>query len=179
MVDEGPEAASLRRIAAAADLHNSSLFHHFPSKQAIHDALARQIIDAAAAQLTPPLSVTPPRIEALLLALGDLAEHLAERPDAAVYLTHALVGGSGGPFRTARERATQSLLRPVWEWLLRARDAGEIRSVRPQPATLQLLGLVLLEPAFTGPARGGGLRPASRARRREIEAWVRANLSRR
>lgn len=179
IVAEGPDAASLRRIGSAAGLHNSSLFHHYPSKQAIHDALAERTIAAARDRLVPPLAGDPPRIEGLLAGLGDLAEHLAAHPEEASYLAHALLGGTAGAFAHARERVGDALLRPIWEWLRRARDAGEIRPVRPQPATLQLMGLVLLEPAYSGSLRGAGLRPASRARRREVEAWVRATLARR
>ena len=92
-------------------------------------------------------------------------------------LIQALASGGAGSFGAARERATRALLGPVWQWLLRARDAGVIRRVRPQPTTLQLLGLVLLEPAWT-PAEGpAGLRPPTRARRRELDAWVRAALA--
>lgn len=174
----GPEAASLRRIGAAAGLHNSSLFHYFPSKRAIHDALAEQIVGRARAHLAPLLAGGQPQIEALFDAFGDLAEHLAAHPLEASYLTQALAS-SGGSWAPAHERVLAELLKPVWEWLVRARDAGEIRRVRPQPATLQLVGLVLLEPAFAGRREGAGLRPASHARRREIEAWVRGALARR
>ncbi|NNL66304.1 MAG: TetR/AcrR family transcriptional regulator [Myxococcales bacterium] len=174
----GPEAASLRRIGAAAGLHNSSLFHYFPSKRAIHDALAGQVIGRARAHLTPLLAEGPPHLEQLFDGFGDLAEHLAAHPLEAAYLTQVLAGG-GGSWASAHERLVAELLKPVWEWLVRARDAGEIRRVRPQPATLQLMGLVLLEPAFAGPPEAGRLRPASHARRREIEAWLRGALARR
>lgn len=179
LAEQGAESASLRRIGAAAGLHNSSLFHYFPSKRAIHDALAERVVSAARACLVPPLGAASPRIEDLLAGLGDLAEHLAGRPHEAAYLTQAVVSGGLGPYAEARSRMTEELLRPLWEWLVRARDAGEIRSVRPQPATLQLIGLVLVEPAFAGLPRRQGLRPAARARRREIESWVRATLARR
>ena len=164
--------ASVRAIGRRAGLHNSSLFHHFRSKAAIRDALTERVLGAAGQVLVAPLDREPPRIEDLLAALGDLAEHLAPRPLEARYLLEGLLGPRSERFREA-------LLRPIWAWLLSAREAGEIRTVRPQPTTLQLMGLVLLEPGFAAGGPGQGLRPASRARRREIEAWVRGTLARR
>jgi len=173
---EGAEAASLRRIGAVAGLHNSSLFHHFSGKQAIHDALAERVVDGAASRVAFLAGDDPPRLASLIDALGDLAEHLAARPEEAAYLAHALAGGSEGVMAGARARATEGLLQPIWQWLVRARDAGEIVRVRPQPTTLQLVGLVLLEPAWTR-SGVGALRPALRARRRELGVWVRGTLA--
>jgi AcrR family transcriptional regulator len=176
----GPDAGSLRRIGEAAGLHNSSLFHHFPSKSAIHDALAERVIAPAAACLAPLAGDGPTRLEQLIEALGDLAEQLAARPEHANFLASALCSGDDGPLHAARGRVEAALLEPVWRWIVRARDAGEIRRVRPRPTTLQLVGLVLLEPAWPPGASGSGaagLRPAARARRREVEAWVRGALT--
>lgn len=174
---EGADAASLRRIGAEAGLHNSSLFHHFASKGAIHDALAERVIADAGACLARLAGDAPPRLSTLIEVLGDLAEHLAARPDAAAYLIQALGTGGAGSFAAARERATRALLEPIWQWLLRAREAGVVGRVRPQPTTLQLVGLVLLEPAWAPAGGSAGLRPATRARRRELDAWIRAALA--
>jgi AcrR family transcriptional regulator len=176
----GPDAGSLRRIGEEAGLHNSSLFHHFEGKAAIHDALAERVIAPAAAKLAPLGDEAPPRLQHLIDALGDLAEHLAGRPEHANFLASALCSGDDGPLYAARRRVEAALLETVWGWIVRARDAGEIRRVRPQPTTLQLVGLVLLEPAWMPGAAGAGatgLRPAARARRREVEAWIRGALT--
>jgi len=174
----GPEAGSLRRIGAEAGLHNSSLFHHFAGKGAIHDALAERVIAAAASHVAPLGRDAPPRLADLVAALGDLAEHLAAHPAEATFLLGALVSGESGALAAARAQAEQALLEPLWRWLVRARDAGEIRRVRPRPTTLQLVGLVLLEPAWGVGSEPAGLRPAARARRRELETWVRSTLAR-
>jgi len=173
----GAAAPSLRRIGDAAGLHNSSLFHHFPGKAALHDALAERVITAAAAHVAPLAADDPPRLATLIDALGDLAEHLAARPAEASFLVSALVSGEAGALARARARAEEALLAPLWEWLVRARDAGAIRRVRPQAATLQLAGLVLLEPARAPTAPGANLRPAAHARRRDLATWVRAALT--
>ena len=175
---DGAAAGSLRRIGAEAGLHNSSLFHHFPGKDALHDALAGRVIGAAAPSLASLATDARPRLASLADALGDLAEHLAVRPDHASFLLSALAAGGCEALDGARSRAESELLAPIWQWLVRARDAGEIRRVRPQPTTLQLMGLVLLEPAWSIATGPSVLRPASSARRRELEAWVRGALGR-
>ncbi|MBW2446177.1 MAG: TetR/AcrR family transcriptional regulator [Deltaproteobacteria bacterium] len=174
---DGASAAPLRQIGAEAGLHNSSLFHHFRGKGAIHDALAERVIDAAAAHVATLAEEASPRLETLSRALGDLAEHLAGRPDEANFLASTLLSGNDSALAGARARAETALLEPLWKWIVRARDAGEIRSVRPQAATLQIMGLVLLEPAWGQPPGATGMRPAARARRRELDAWLRGSLT--
>jgi len=175
---EGTSASSLRRIGAEAGLHNSSLFHHFRGKQAIHDALAERVMEAAAARLGPLMREGPPQLADLIAGLGDLAEHWAAQQAEAHFVVSALLAGEAGALAGARVRAERTLLEPVWRWLVRARDAGVIRRVQPRAATLQLMGLVLLEPAVGGVSGREGLRPAAQARRRELDAWVRRALAR-
>jgi AcrR family transcriptional regulator len=162
----------LRDVGRRAGLHNSSLFHHFRGKAAILDAVAERVVEAAAARVAPLRTDDPPSLDALVDALCDLAEHGAEQPEQAAHLL-ALLGGAPGP---ARERAAEGVLAPVADWLGRARAAGVVAPVRPGPTTLRLLGLVLLEPAWSV-AESPRLRPARRARRREIGAWVAAALA--
>ena len=173
----GASAGSLRAIGAHAGLHNSSLFHHFAGKRAIHDALADRVIGAMAARVAPLEADDPPSLAGLVAVLGDLAEHLAGRSEHARFLLSVLVSGDAGALAGARVRAERELLAPIWSWVVRARDAGAIRRVRPQPTTLQLMGLVLLEAAWGREPGPAGLRPATRARRRELEAWIRAALA--
>ena len=175
---DGASAPSLRRIGAEAGLHNSSLFHHFRGKDAIHDALAEGVLAATAARLAPLGREGAPQLPDLIGALGDLAEHWAERPAEANFVASALLAGDSAALAPARVRAERALLEPIWRWLVRARDAGEIRRVQPRAATLQLVGLVLLEPALGGGGGPGGLRPAARARRRELDVWIRGALGR-
>jgi len=172
----GASAGSLRAIGAEAGLHNSSLFHHFAGKRAIHDALGERVIGEAASRLALLESDDPPGLDGLIAVLGDLAEGFSARPPDAAFLLSVLVSGDAGALAGARARAERDLLAPIWSWVVRARDAGAIRRVRPQPTTLQLMGLILLEPAWGAQAGGAGLRPAARARRREIDAWVRGAL---
>jgi AcrR family transcriptional regulator len=174
---DGAAAPPLRRIGEEAGLHNSSLFHHFKGKDDIHDALAARVIEPVAGLLSPLGDDAAPRLADLLDALGDLAEHFAARPAEANFRASALLSGDAGPLAAARRRAEATLLEPLWRWLVRARDAGEIRRVRPRAATLQLVGLVLLEPAAASGEGPAGLAPATRARRRDLEVWIRGALT--
>jgi len=175
---DGASAPSLRRIGAEAGLHNSSLFHHFRGKGAIHDALCEGVLAAAAARLGPLGREGAPQLSELIGALGDLAEHWAAHPAEANFVASVLLAGDSAALSPARARAERALLEPIWRWLVRARDAGAIRRVQPRAATLQLVGLVLLEPALGGGGGPEGLRPAARARRRELDAWIRGALGR-
>jgi AcrR family transcriptional regulator len=172
LAERGPAGPSLRALGARAGLHNSSLFHHFPGKDAILDGVAERVIGAAAARLLPLRADDPPRLESLAGALGDLAERWSERPAEAAHLLR-LLATAGAP---TRQRVTDEVLTPLAEWIARARAAGAVGAVRPGPATLRILGAVLLESAWPAPG-ATGLPPARRARRRELARWVGAVLA--
>jgi len=180
LAEQGPVGPSLRAIGQRAGLHNSSLFHHFRGKDAILAAAAERTIGAAAARALPLRGDDPPRLESLVAALADLAEHWSEAPAEAAHLLTLLAiqpGGAaaGSAPAAARARATDDVLSPVAEWIGRARAAGVVGAVRPGPVTLELLGAVALESAWSA-ARAPTLRPARRARRRELVRWVGALL---
>jgi len=74
IVDEdGLDALNMRRLAAAAGVKPMSLYHHFPNKRAILDAVG-EAIAAAALGASPPDPRWRARVRQLFMGLHALAE---------------------------------------------------------------------------------------------------------
>jgi len=71
--EDGLEALNMRRLAAAADVRPMSLYHHFPNKQAILDAVG-EAIAAAALGASPPDPRWRSRVRQLFMGLHALTE---------------------------------------------------------------------------------------------------------
>ncbi len=177
MATRGPDGLTLRALGEEAGLHNSSLFHHFRGKKDLHDALAERVIAPLFPRFERLLKDDPPHLDGLASVLEHAMVRWDERPAEAAYLARALAAGPEDPLRGGRESLESRLLRPVWEWLVRARRAGVTRPVSPGPTTLRIFGLVLLEPAHAAAAGERALPPARGARRRELDAWLHAMLA--
>ena len=71
--EDGLQAMNMRRLAADAGVKPMSLYHHFPSKQAILDAVGEKIA-AAALGVSPPHPRWQGRVRQLFLGLHALTE---------------------------------------------------------------------------------------------------------
>ena len=71
--EDGLEALNMRRLAAAAGVKPMSLYHHFPNKRAILDAVS-EAIAAAALGASAPDPRWPSRVRQLFMGLHALTE---------------------------------------------------------------------------------------------------------
>ena len=71
--EDGLEALNMRRLAAAAGVKPMSLYHHFPNKRAILDAVS-EAIAAAALGASPPDPRWQSRVRQLFMGLHALTE---------------------------------------------------------------------------------------------------------
>ena len=71
--EDGLEALNMRRLAAEAGVKPMSLYHHFPNKQAILDAVG-ETIAAAALGASPPDPRWRSRVRQLFMGLHALTE---------------------------------------------------------------------------------------------------------
>lgn len=104
--DRGYGAASMRDIAADAGLRNqASVYHHFPHKQALYEAVLTRVVD----ELLPLFGAAggDTSLAGTLIAVVD---HLATRPHLA-----ALVQRAGIDDDPAARDAVMRLLRPLFD----------------------------------------------------------------
>ncbi len=71
--EDGLDALNMRRLATAAGVKPMSLYHHFPSKSAILDAVSEKIA-AAALGVSPPHPHWQGRVRQLFMGLHALTE---------------------------------------------------------------------------------------------------------
>jgi AcrR family transcriptional regulator len=164
----GSAAVTLRTVGARVGLHNSSLFHHFAAKRDIIGAVQARVNDGLRRRLEPLAADDPPRLERLIAVLQEVSDHYAAHPAEARCALRLLLdpedAAGGSRFTTV-----------LWSWLARAQAAGVIRQVSVGHAARNLLGLLLLEPAWPATAR-----PSARdetRRRAELVAFARGALA--
>lgn len=164
----GSAAVTLRTVAARVGLHNSSLFHHFAAKREIVGAVQARVNDGLRRRLEPLAADDPPTLDGLIAVLQELSDHYAAHPAEARCALRLLLdpedSAAGGRFTTV-----------LWSWLARAQATGVIRRVSVGHAARNLLGLLLLEPAWASTAR---TTPRDDARRRaELASFARGALA--
>jgi AcrR family transcriptional regulator len=90
--EDGLEAMNMRRLAADAGVKPMSLYHHFPNKRAILDAVGEKIA-AAALGASPPDPRWQSRVRQLFMGLHALTE---AHPRALPLISAAVVGTPSG-----------------------------------------------------------------------------------
>ena len=177
----GLDGMSLQMLADAVGLHKSSLFHHFRGKDELSVACLKRVMTSLLLVVEPLDRDRATDIEAMVRTCEDLADHFAEQPSAALFLTRSLIG-SQDVFEEGADEQVPRLFTILGSWLEKARRTGAIRPIRVRHALINLMGLVLFYPSMAGGFGQGllGFDPtsprATRARREELGALVRAAL---
>lgn len=176
----GIAAVPLRAIAAEVGLHNSTLFHYFPSKRALAGRVLEQVIGRMAVLVAPLDHDDPPQLDTLLSVVRGVADRFAAHPEEATFILRDLIDWDDLETDTADpHNPIYRLFASLWGWLERARQAGVIRPVRITQAARILIGILLYDPAAKiGNQAPGAPRPAPdkvRLRRLdEVEAFIHA-----
>jgi TetR/AcrR family transcriptional regulator len=136
----GYAATSLSDIASAVGLRKASLYHHFPTKEALYFA----VLDAAVSDLRQ--LVLGARFEAgdfgpWLDQLGALVtDYFAGPPDAARLLTREMVKG-GRYLQAPGRREVEATLVATRAFLEAGMEAGAFRQQDPKQLALSIIGL--------------------------------------
>lgn len=172
----GFAGAGLREVAEGVQLSKSSLFHHFPTKVHLYDAVLGRVLERIDGHVRPAIEAPGTATERLEAALGALIDALAEHPPAARLLLRALVEdtlpGSQTEESLVFEEALSVLIRS-FESLVRAGiDSGEFRKLSVPDATQTVIGATVYHFAsgdFGEAILGGPLFSADAVARRRRE----------
>lgn len=152
IAERGASGASLRELAGRVGLHNSTLFHYFPSKESLAASARDAVAERQLEWLAPLGADDPPQLATLEAALAGWERHLAANPAEARLLLDALAGpGAMEPSASPPLARMRTLLE---DWLARAHAAGAISCPSPPAAVRCLLGALLFRPAPLLPAEG-------------------------
>ncbi len=174
----GYAGASMGGIAERAGLRKASLFHHFPTKQALYF----EVLGGIAAQFEDLLreaTVGEGSYLQRLDRLGEMMVHvLGDHPDTARIIMREFI--EGGPFLAGAGRdATVTMLKAVSSFLEQGMDEGSLARSDPRHLGMSVIGLHLTYFAaadFAGALVGRSVfeGPALDRRVREVQAQVRA-----
>jgi TetR/AcrR family transcriptional regulator len=174
----GFAATSLSQIAERAGLRKASLYHHFPTKDALYLAVLDEVVQDLRA-LVEQAGQRQGGFAARLDRLGVLVtDYLAGHLSMAQLLVRELIGGEGylaGPGR----QQVQATLEAITAFLEAGMQAGEFRRQDPTQLALSIVGLHLFyfaaAPVACAFLRADACSPALvRARKAAIRAQVRA-----
>jgi AcrR family transcriptional regulator len=174
--ESGRAGISFAALAQAVGLRKATVFHYFPTKDAVVDAvfaaLGTRLAERRAGWFAPPPASFAARLER---ATGELVDFYERDPVYARVICHGLLETAGEP-----SRPNPSLGAFVTEFVTFLRDgiaAGEFYRGDPGGLMLTLGGMILFE-AMMPPAARRDYGRASRAgaRRDEIVALVRRAL---
>jgi AcrR family transcriptional regulator len=155
-LDKGLARAKVTDIAAAANLSNGLLYHYFPSKEAVFEAIAIEMMAQAEAEL----EVDHPRaIDSLVAPLVRRRAELEEpAPDAHRVVMQAVLHGEvmSDSLRTLLAAHVQRVIDRVCELIAQAQREGDIDAkVAPQELTHVMLylfrGMSIRMPHFSVP----------------------------
>jgi AcrR family transcriptional regulator len=179
----GTTGMSLQLLADHVGLHKSTLFHHFPDKGAIIDAVTRRLMREVVDRLAPLEADDPPEIDHFVAVAEDLDEYFAARPLSALFVVREILGPNDLSHEGGQSAEIQRLFGLISGWLDRARTAGVIRRLSIRQAIVSLMGLTLFYPALIdqigdeapfGFPRSSGAR---QSRRRELRDVLRRALA--
>jgi AcrR family transcriptional regulator len=174
----GFSGIGMREVAREVGLGKSSLFHHFPSKQALYFLVLERVLGRIAERILPLFvaSTTPTqRLDALSDALVDA---LAEHPTSARLLLRTLfevnpfMGSDAPPEAEAGDAMLMALIETFQNLIREGIECGEFRDVSPAHATQTIVGSAVFHFAsgeFGESILGGSLFSADAVARRRDE----------
>ena len=162
--DEG--AVALEAVARGAGVGIGTLYRHFPTREALVEAVYAAELDDVTASATPLLGRLAPDA-ALVAWLQRYARFVATKRGMAEVLRAGRAAGRSASTPTTRRRITAALAAIL---AAGARDGSLRADVEPDDVTAMLLGVFLSTAADDGPERVGrlldlvvdALRPPSR-----------------
>lgn len=173
----GFAGVGVREVAEAVGLSKSSLFHHFPSKVQLYEAVLLRVLARLEAALEPARSSEGTPTDRLGRWLDALIDALAEQASAARLLLRALFEDDDlppeptGEGRDAEE-TLQRIIRGLTALLSAGVERGEFRAVSSAHTVQTLVGATVYHFAsgeFGEDLIGGSLLSAEAVRRRKVE----------
>jgi AcrR family transcriptional regulator len=133
MSEHGVDKTSMRELAAAVDLNVASLYHYFPSKKDLIDAVIDELGEFAARTRIP----TEPQYESAHLAqlLTDMLTSMIEVEDFVRLMLGETIHG-GVTARAAGQDLFESFQSALTEWVITNRGEGMDRPLASECAHL-------------------------------------------
>ena len=126
---QGLEATSMERVRQAAGVSNGSLYHHFPTKAHLADALYAQTLRDFHAALVKPISGRAGTHFGIKALVRSYVDWVLQNPGAARLLHELKRGGQIAGASGEWEQANAEGMEVLRQWVQRQVDAGEMRAM--------------------------------------------------
>jgi TetR/AcrR family transcriptional regulator len=142
---EGFAGASMGDIAERSGLRKSSLFHHFPSKEALYQEVFGLIVSDLGELATEAQQVAEDAsfLDRLDKLTEDLVRYLATHSDAAKLLVREFVD-EGPFFASSGRRGAHAVLKAAGVFLADGMSSGAIVEQDPDHLVMSLTGLQMM-----------------------------------
>ncbi len=156
MAQKGFGAISVNDVAKAAGLSKQALLYHYPSREALHEAVIASLVEHSNRHLLLLLGAfTGKGEERLERALGQIREFLDADPHAARVILRELLDGE----RETVERLSKGVepwLRLMADALRQGQQEGRVRQDLDPEAAVAHVGMLLLHTFALQPLEGWG-----------------------
>jgi AcrR family transcriptional regulator len=144
IAQRGFGAISVNDVAQAVGISKQALLYHYPSREALHEAVVSSIVEHSNQHLLLLLSAFSGHgEERLALAMGQLREFFDAEPDAARVILREVLDGD--PAQVSRlQRSMVPWLRLVVDALRQGQQEGRVRPELDPEAAVAHVGTLLL-----------------------------------
>jgi AcrR family transcriptional regulator len=142
----GFSGIGMREVASEVGLGKSSLFHHFPSKQALYFLVLERVLGRIAERVLPLFAAEVPPTQRLDALSDALVDALAEHPTSARLLLRTLfevdpfMGRDAPPEAQQGDALLMALVDALQQLIREGIAAGEFHEVSPAHATQTIVG---------------------------------------
>ncbi|QRN96958.1 TetR/AcrR family transcriptional regulator [Archangium violaceum] len=144
IAQRGFGAISVNDVAQAVGISKQALLYHYPSREALHEAIVSSIVERSNQHLLLLLGAFSGHgEERLTLAMGQLREFFDAEPDAARVILREVLDGD--PTQVSRlHRSMEPWLRLVVDALRQGQREGRVRPELDPEAAVAHVGTLLL-----------------------------------
>ncbi|WP_257460378.1 TetR/AcrR family transcriptional regulator [Archangium lipolyticum] len=144
IAQRGFGAISVNDVAQAVGISKQALLYHYPSREALHEAVVSSIVEQSNQHLLLLLSAFSGHgEERLALAMKQLREFFDAEPDAARVILREVLDGD--PTQVSRlQRSMEPWLRLVVDALRQGQREGRVRPELDAEAAVAHMGMLLL-----------------------------------
>jgi AcrR family transcriptional regulator len=135
---QGFANASLEMVRLQAGVSNGSLYHHFPNKSVLADALYAHTLRDVHAFMLAPISAQAPAEEGVKGLVQAYVQWVLKNPDRARLLNALRATGALADAPHERGETNAKAFAALAQWVLQHTAAGRMRAM-PQPVWMALV----------------------------------------
>ena len=144
----GTTGMSMQLLADHVGLHKSTLFHHFNDKQELVEEVSMRFMAELVQRIDALEADDPPHLECVVTIAEELDDYFAAHPWHALFVARELLGPFEPTWDGDQGPEGRRFFGVVADWLVRAREAGVVRTVSVPQTIINVIAIALFYPAL-------------------------------